>query len=148
MPLAGLVPAVLAAVELPVIAAGGLMDATDVSKVLQQGAVAAQAGTAFLLAIEAGTNPVHRAALANPAFAATAVTRAYTGRWARGLANRFIAEHRDAPAGYPYLHYLTAPLRAAAVRVGDAESAHMWAGTGHTRARTAPAAVITHDLVP
>jgi nitronate monooxygenase len=59
-----------------------------------------------------------------------------------------MAEHADAPAGYPHLHHLTAPLRAAAVAAGDAQVAHLWAGTGHARARTAPAAEITRSLAP
>ena len=78
----------------------------------------------------------------------TELTRAYTGRWARGLANRFIAEHRDAPAAYPQLHHLTAPLRKAAVAAGDAQVAHLWAGTGHALARPGPAAEITRSLTP
>jgi nitronate monooxygenase len=57
-----------------------------------------------------------------------------------------MAEHADAPAGYPHLHHLTAPLRAAAVAAGDTQVAHLWAGTGCTEARTAPAAEITRSL--
>jgi nitronate monooxygenase len=147
-PLLDLLPGVRAAVDVPVVAAGGLMDAADVARVVQRGAVAAAAGTAYLLADEAGTDPVHRAALTDPAFAATDVTRAYTGRWARGLATRFMSEHTGAPAGYPQLHYLTAPLRAAAVAKGDPQVAHLWAGTGHARIRSAPAAEITQSLTP
>ena len=109
---------------------------------------AALCGTAYLLADEAGTNPLHRKALTDPAFEVTELTRAYTGRWARGLANRFIAEHRDAPAAYPQLHHLTAPLRKAAVAAGDAQVAHLWAGTGHALARPGPAAEITRSLTP
>jgi nitronate monooxygenase len=59
-----------------------------------------------------------------------------------------MAEHPDAPPGYPHLHHLTAPLRAAAVASGDAEVANLWAGTGHNRARNAPAAEITRSLTP
>lgn len=147
-PLVDLVSAVLAAAGVPIVAGGGVMAAPDVAAVTGRGAVAAQVGTAYLLAEEAGTNPVHRAALGDSACAGTALTRAYTGRWARGLANRFIAEHTAAPAGYPQLHHLTAPLRAAAVAAGDAEVAHMWAGTGHALARTAPAVDITGSLTP
>jgi nitronate monooxygenase len=145
-PLLELVGSVVAAVEVPVVAGGGVSRASDVAAVLAQGAVAAQVGTAYLLADEAGTNPVHRAGLT--AFVETAVTRAYTGRWARGLANRFIAEHANAPAGYPQLHHVTAPLRAAAVRAGDPQVAHMWAGTGFRHARPASAAEITRSLDP
>ena len=147
-PLVDLVAAVTAAVDVPVAAGGGISDAADAASVLERGACAAQVGTAYLLADEAGTNPVHRAALTDGAFTATAVTRAYTGRWARGLANRFMADHVDAPAGYPHLHHLTAPLRAAAVAAGDRQVAHLWAGSGHAQARTASAADITRSLAP
>ena len=147
-PLLNLVSDVLAAVGRPVVAGGGVVAAADVSSVTGGGALAAQVGTAYLLADEAGTNPVHRAALNHPASAGTTLTRAYTGRWARGLANRFIAEHADAPAGYPHLHHLTAPLRAAAVAAGDTQVAHMWAGRRHTQARAAPAGDITQSLAP
>lgn len=146
-PLPELVSLVVAAVDVPVVAGGGVMTAADVAALTRCGAVAAQVG-AYLLAHEAGTNPVHRAALTDPALARTELTRAYTGRWARGLANQFMADHADAPAGYPHLHHLTAPLRAAAVASGDAQVAHLWAGTGHAHARTAPAAEITRSLTP
>jgi nitronate monooxygenase len=143
-----LVPEVTAAVGVPVVAGGGVADAADVASVVGRGAVAAQVGTAYLLADEAGTNPVHRAALADPAFAQTGLTRAYTGRWARGLANRFMAEHADAPAGFPLLHHLTVPLRAAAVAAGDGQVAMLLAGSRHAESRTAPAAEITRSLAP
>jgi nitronate monooxygenase len=147
-PLPDLVSAVVAAVDVPVVAGGGVADASAVAAVMARGAVAAQVGTAYLLADEAGTNRVHRAALGDPGFSGTAVTRAYTGRWARGLANRFMAEHADAPAGYPQLHHLTAPLRAAAAAAEDPQVLHLWAGAGQARAGSAPAAEITRDLVP
>jgi nitronate monooxygenase len=87
--------------RLPVIAAGGLATAADLNRALQAGAVAGQFGTAFLLADEAGTKAVHRSALTDPAFAETSVTRAFTGRYARGLRNRFIDEHdHQAVAGF------------------------------------------------
>ena len=148
VPLLDLVPAVTDAVDVPVVAGGGVADAADVASVIGRGAVAAQVGTAYLLADEAGTNPVHRAALTDPAFAQTDVTRAYTGRWARGLANRFMAEHSDAPAGFPQLHHLTAPLRAAAVAAGDGQVALLLAGSRHAETRAAPAAEITRSLTP
>ncbi|HET6652495.1 MAG TPA: nitronate monooxygenase [Nocardioides sp.] len=145
-PLHDLVSAVVAVVDVQVVAGGGVYDAAGVTSLTSRGAIAAQVGTAYLLADEAGTNPVHREALADPAFTETAVTRAFTGRWARGLANRFMAEHADAPPGYPHLHHLTAPLRAAAVAAGDKQAAHLWAGTGYAHARTAPAGDITRSL--
>ncbi|MCG5430718.1 nitronate monooxygenase [Mycobacterium sp. MYCO198283] len=131
----------------PVIAAGGLTTADAVARARADGAVAVQCGTAFLLADEAGTNPVHRAALRDPQFTETAVTKAFSGRYARGLRNRFIDEHEpQAPFGYPELHYLTGPLRAAAVKAGDPHAVSLWAGTGFRRARGAPAAEIVRSL--
>lgn len=147
-PLAELVGAVGSAVDLPLVAAGGLADAADVRAALDLGAVAAQAGTAYLLAEEAGTNPTHRAALTDTALVETALTRSFTGRWARGLRNRFMDDHPDAPAAYPHLHHLTAPLRRAAVAAGDAQIAHLWAGTSYAAAGAFPAAAITRALAP
>lgn len=143
-----LLTAIASCVQIPVIAAGGLSDAAGVDAVLRRGAVAAQVGTALLLADEAGTHPVHRAALVDPTFTRTDTTRAFTGRWARGLGNRFMREHADAPAGYPHLHHLTAPVRAAALAAGDAQAAHLWAGTGYAGIRSAPAREVIHALTP
>ena len=143
-----LLAAILSEVQVPVLAAGGLGDAAGVDAVVRRGAVAAQVGTALLLADEAGTHPVHRAALVDTAFTHTARTRAFTGRWARGLSNRFMREHADAPAGYPHVHHLTAPVRAAALATGDAQAAHLWAGTGYTGIRSAPARQIVRSLAP
>lgn len=132
---------------LPVVAAGGLGDAADVARVLSAGAVAAQLGTAFLLADEAGTKPTHRAALTDPRFTSTTVTKAFSGRWARGLHNRFIDDHEaDAPLAYPQVHHLTSPLRAAAATAGDPEAVHLWAGTGWQRATPGPAADLVAGL--
>lgn len=147
-PLCDLVSAVVAVIDVPVVAGGGISDPRGVRSLIEKGAIAAQIGTAYLLAQEAGTNPTHRAALMDPALTETAITRAYTGRWARGLANRFMADHIDAPAGYPHLHHLTSPLRKAAVAAGDTQVAHLWAGTGHAHAHAAGAADITRSLVP
>jgi nitronate monooxygenase len=146
-PLDDLLAEVTAAVEVPVVAAGGLMTADDVGRVLHAGAVAAQLGTAFLLADESGSSPVHRAALVDPQFTETVVTRSFSGRYARGLRNRFIDEHEaDAPFGYPEIHYLTSPLRAASVRAGDPHAVNVWAGTGFREAKAAPVAEIFRSL--
>jgi nitronate monooxygenase len=147
-PLADLVSAVVAVVDVPVVAGGGISDPDGVRLLIERGAVAAQIGTAYLLAEEAGTNATHRRALEDPRLTETALTRAYTGRWARGLANRFMADHADAPAGYPHLHHLTSPLRRAAAVAGDLQVAHLWAGTGHAHARAAAAADLTRSLAP
>lgn len=147
-PLADLVAQVLTHTDLPVVAAGGLMTAADVAATLEAGAVAAQLGTAFLLADESGSSPVHRAALVDPRFTETVVTRAFSGRYARGLRNRFITDHESqAPLGYPQVHYMTSPLRAAAVRAGDADGTNVWAGTGFRKIRTGSVAEIIGTLV-
>jgi nitronate monooxygenase len=146
-PLDELLADVIAAVDVPVVAAGGLMTADDVGRVLAAGAVAAQLGTAFLLADEAGSGPVHRAALQDPQFTETVVTRAFSGRYARGLRNRFIDEHEaEAPFGYPQVHWLTSPLRQASVRAGDPQAVNVWAGTGFRNATAAPVADIINGL--
>jgi nitronate monooxygenase len=147
-PLSGLLAEVNARIAVPVVAAGGLMTAEDVDGVLRGGAAAAQLGTAFLLADEAGSTPVHRAALQDPNFTETVVTRAFSGRYARGLRNRFIEEHEaQAPLGYPQIHYLTSPLRAASVRAGDPNATNVWAGTGFKKAKAASVAAIMAELV-
>lgn len=143
-----LLAGVAGAVDLPLVAAGGLMDAADLRRVQEAGAVAAQFGTAFLLAEEAGSTPVHRAALQDPRFTETVVTRAFSGRYARGLRNRFIVEHESqAPFGYPEVHYLTSPLRKASVAAGDPGAVNIWAGTGFRHARTGSVAEIIGMLV-
>jgi nitronate monooxygenase len=148
-PLDELLAEVRAAVDVPVVAAGGLMTADDVGRVLVAGAAAAQLGTAFLLADEAGSSPVHRAALKDPRFTETAVTKAFSGRYARGLRNRFIDDHEgEAPLGYPEVHWLTSPLRAAAVRAGDPHAVNVWAGTGFEKIGSGSVANIMAALNP
>ncbi|MGI8749093.1 MAG: nitronate monooxygenase [Thermoleophilaceae bacterium] len=129
---------------LPLVASGGIATAPTVAAVLAAGARAAQVGTAFMRCPEAGTHPMHREALAKPA--PTALTRAFTGRRARGIANRFMAEHEDAPAAYPELLHVMGPLRAAAARSGDREGLNLWAGQAHELARAAPAAEVVAML--
>jgi nitronate monooxygenase len=133
-PLDMLLAAIVAAHEVPVIAAGGLAGGADVKRVLDSGAVAAQAGTAFLLADEAGTNGAHRAALTDESFTETVVTRAFSGRYARGLANDFTRRYDAvAPLGYPEVNQMTGPLRRAAVAAGDPHGTNLWAGTSWRR---------------
>lgn len=147
-PLDQLVAAVTAGLDVPVVAAGGLMTGGDVRRALKSGAVAAQLGTAFLLADEAGSSAVHRAALRDPQFTETVVTKAFSGRYARGLRNHFSDAHQvDAPFGYPEVHYLTGPVRAAAVQAGDPHAVSVWAGTGYRQARAAPVAEIMGNLM-
>jgi nitronate monooxygenase len=146
--LVDLVAQIVTLVDVPVAGGGAIHDAAGVSALIGAGSVGAQVGTAYLLADEAGTNATHRAALRASRAEATALTRAYTGRWARGLANRFMSDHADAPAGYPHIHHLTAPLRASAIANGDREVAHLWAGSAHSEIRQASAAEITQSLTP
>ena len=131
-------------VRLPLVAAGGIGDGAAVAAVRAAGAAAAQLGTAFLLAPEAGTHPAHRRAIASEA--PTALTRAFTGRLARGVVNGFMAAHSDAPVAYPEIHHATAPLRAAARERGDADGFNLWAGQAHALARELPAAEIVRTL--
>jgi nitronate monooxygenase len=132
-------------VGLPLVAAGGIADGQSVAAVLCAGAVAAQVGSAFMLAPEAATSAPHRAALAAPS--STRLTRAFSGRQARGIANRFMREHGDdAPAAYPQVHHLTTPIRAAAKQAGDPDALNLWAGQAHTLARAAPAGEIVRTL--
>jgi nitronate monooxygenase len=100
---------------------------------------------ALMLAPEAGTSPAHRDALRSDA--PTVLTRAFTGRLARGIRNRVIDQHgAAAPVAYPELHYLTAPMRRAARERGDAGLINLWAGEAHALARAAPAAEIVSWL--
>jgi nitronate monooxygenase len=135
---------VSAAVDRPLVAAGGIATGAAVAAVLAAGASAAQVGTAFLRAREAGTAAAHREALAGDA--PTALTRAFTGRLARGIRNRFMDEHADAPAAYPELHHLTAPLRRAGRERGDASVVNLWAGEAHALAQEKPAGEILAEL--
>lgn len=147
-PLADTVAEIRSQTAVPLAAGGGVSGPDDVVRLLGLGADAVQVGTLLLTADEAGTNPLHRAALTDGRFAETSLTRAYTGRFARGLTNRFMREHVDAPVGYPHLHYVTAPLRAAAIAAGDADIAHLWAGSGFASARPEPAAAMVERLSP
>jgi nitronate monooxygenase len=130
---------------LPLVAAGGISTGAGVAAVLAAGARAAQLGTAFLRCPEAGTAPVQRAAVATAT--PTAMTRAFTGRLARGITNRFMAEHeRDAPVAYPEVHYLTSPLRAAGRAAGNPDVVNLWAGQTHQLGRELPAAELVAVL--
>jgi nitronate monooxygenase len=137
----------LAAVRtaLPLVAAGGIADGAGVAAVLAAGASAAQLGTAFLACPEAGTSAVHREALRGSE--PTALTRAFTGRRARGIVNRFMRAYgAQAPAAYPHVHQLTAPVRAAARAAGDPGAVNLWAGQAYPLVRPMPAADLVRRL--
>jgi nitronate monooxygenase len=146
LPLLELLARVRDELELPLVATGGIATRDGVLAALAAGAEAVQVGTAFLLAPEAGTSELHRRALASPG--ETAITRAFTGRRARGIVNRFMRDHPGAPAAYPHVHHLTGPLRAAARAAGDAGAINLWAGTRFALALELPAAEIVALLRP
>jgi len=131
---------------LPLVAAGGIADAAGVAAALGSGAVAVTLGTAFLRCPESGAHPLHKAALADPRFTATVVTRAFSGRPARALVNGFLLDHPDAPAGYPEINNATRPLRAGAAAAGDPDRMSLYAGEGFRAASDRPAAEIIDQL--
>ncbi|MFF0157771.1 nitronate monooxygenase [Streptomyces sp. NPDC005263] len=146
--LLSLVAQIRETVRIPIVAAGGIMRGSQIAAVLAAGASAAQLGTAFLATAESGANAVHKHALTNPLFVRTELTRAFSGRPARGLVNRFLREHGPyAPAAYPEIHHLTSPLRKAAAKAGDAQGMALWAGQGHRMARELPAGQLVEVLV-
>jgi len=144
--LLSLIGAVAGVTGLPQIAAGGVMGPRQVNAVLAAGAVAAQCGTAFLRCPESGAHPLHKAALGDPRYTATTLTRAFSGRPARALVNRFVLQYAGAPAAYPEINGATRPLRAAAAARGDTERMSLYAGQGYRSATTLPAGEIV-DLL-
>ncbi|GGT03459.1 nitronate monooxygenase [Streptomyces chromofuscus] len=146
-PLPDLVASVRRTTALPLIAAGGIATAADVVAALRAGVDATMVGTVLLRTHESGASAPHKQALADPAFDATVVTRAFTGRPARALRNRFTDRYDSvAPAGYPAVHHLTAALRRAAAAAGDKHVLHLWAGTGYRQARQERTAETLHRL--
>ncbi|HSW17496.1 MAG TPA: nitronate monooxygenase [Ramlibacter sp.] len=144
-----LLPQVVAAVDVPVIAAGGIATAQGVAAAMALGAAAVQVGTAFLLCPEATTTAVHRAALQSPQAAHTALTRLFTGRPARGIVNRLIRELgalSDAPPAFPLATAAIAPLRAWGEKAGHGEFSPLWAGQYASAARAVPAAEVVRSL--
>jgi nitronate monooxygenase len=136
---------IAAAVSLPLVGAGAIMTGSALAAVLAAGATAGQLGTAYLRSAEAGTSGAQRDATAGTA--ATVLTRAFSGRTARGIVNRWHVEHGDAaPGAYPEVHHLTAALRAAGRSAGDPDLINPWAGEAHTLASSAPAEEITRRL--
>ena len=143
--LLALLAVVGARVDVPLIAAGAIATGGALAAVLAAGADAAALGTAFMRCPEAGTSAPHRAALGTPQ--PTGLTRAFSGRLARGIINRVQAEHTAAaPIAYPELHHITAPLRAHARAAGDPELINLWAGQAHELAREIPAAELVAEL--
>jgi nitronate monooxygenase len=145
-----LVPLIVDAVSVPVIAAGGIFDGRGVAAAFMLGASGAQLGTAFLRAIESGISPVHKQALASAPDNSTRLTRAFTGRPARSVRNRLseaLAAHEDRAAPFPLQRIWTAPLAGAAAAKGRAaEFQPLWSGQAGPRAREAPSAEIFREI--
>jgi len=150
VPTDALVRGIAAAAELPVIASGGLMDGRDVARAMGHGASAAALGTAFLPCPESGVPEPYRRAILAADGDATVVTRAFSGRPARGIENTFIRMLRgseDAILPYPLQNALTRPMRNGSAQRGTPEFLSLWAGQGVARARQLPAADLVHRLV-
>jgi nitronate monooxygenase len=144
-----LVPAIKRAVALPVIAAGGIMDGAGIAAALLLGADSVQLGTAFLLAPETTISEPWREALRHAGDDVTRLTRVYSGRYARGIENRFLramrAEEQDIPA-YPVQNALTGELRQASAKQGSSDVLSLWAGQGVNAIRECPAAELVETL--
>ena len=145
-----LLPQIVQAVQVPVIAAGGIATAQGVAAAKALGASGVQIGTAYLCSHEASTSAVHRAALQSTAAGHTALTTLFSGRPARGIVNRLMQElgplHSAAPA-FPLATAGIAPLRAAAEARGSSDFTPLWAGQNTQGCRSLPAAEITRDFV-
>ncbi|WP_426105867.1 NAD(P)H-dependent flavin oxidoreductase [Massilia sp. TSP1-1-2] len=143
-------PQVAASVGIPVIAAGAIMTGIDINEALAQGAQAVQMGSAFLVCDESGINATYRRALIDADDTPTRLTRVFSGRYARGLENRFMREMQDLEArvpAYPVQNALTTAIRAAAASRGDPELMSLWAGSEIKRARPLPVARLMQTLV-
>ncbi|HKG76647.1 MAG TPA: nitronate monooxygenase, partial [Beijerinckiaceae bacterium] len=135
--------------DLPVIAAGGIMDGRGIVAAEALGAAAVQMGTAFLTSEEAGIPDAYKDFLTRASEDSTKLTRAFSGRPARGVVNAFMrdAEATGAILPYPLQNDLTRPMRLAAAKVGDTERLSLWAGQGVGMARRLPAADLVRRLV-
>ena len=146
----GLLQGVVAAVRIPVISAGNIMTGADVRERLDLGATAVQMGTAFLVTDESGIHPAYKHRLQHAGNARTRLTRAFSGRYARGLENRFMQVMEaveDQVPPYPVQNALTGPIRFEAAKRGDSELMSLWCGTGVGRARRMSAAKLMETLV-
>ena len=143
-------PQVARAVQIPVIAAGGIMTGVDIAEALAVGASAVQMGTAFLVTDESGIPPVYKQTLLSGRHLTTRLTRSFSGRYARGVENRFMEQMKrvetQVPA-YPVQNALTGSIRAAAAKNGDPELMSLWAGAEVGRARALSVAQLMQTLV-
>jgi nitronate monooxygenase len=145
-----LVPQVVDAVNVPVIAAGGIADARGVAAALMLGAQGVQIGTAFLACEESGASALHREKLFSTGPTQTALTRAFTGRLARGIRNRFMEElaaHEPQLAPYPVQAWLTGQLKAAALDAGRSDLVALWSGQSAPLVRSRGARELINTLL-
>ncbi|WLD58554.1 nitronate monooxygenase [Salinispirillum sp. LH 10-3-1] len=145
-----LLPQVVASVQVPVIAAGGIADVSGIKAALALGAQGVQVGTAYMLCPEATTSAVHRSALVGPSAGHTALTNIFSGRPARGIVNRLMQEMgciSAVPPDFPLAASALAPLRAACERRGKGDFSPLWAGQNASGCRALPAAELTRELV-
>jgi nitronate monooxygenase len=145
-----LVPQIVDAVRVPVIAAGGIASPDGVAAAMRLGAAGVQVGTAYMLCPEATTTSVHRTALVSEAARHTTVTNVFTGRPARGIVNRIIRELGPMSAVVPTFPLATGailPLRAAAEARGCGDFSPLWSGQNASGCRNVPAAQLTHELI-
>ncbi len=143
------VPQIVRAVNVPVIAAGGIADAQGVAAALALGATGVQIGTAYMLCPEATTGPVHRAALKSQAARHTALTNLFSGGPARGIMNRAMRELgriNDAAPAFPLAAAAMAPLRAKAEAAGSGDFSPLWSGQNPTGCKEVAAAQLTREL--
>ena len=150
VPTIELVQALLAVVSVPVFASGGLMDGRDIAKSLARGADAAQLGTAFLTCLEAGTSESYKRALLAARADTTVITRAFSGRPARGLANTFTAlltGREEIILPFPLQNALTRPMREAAAKRAESGYQSLFCGQGVARARELTVPELVNRLV-
>jgi len=144
-----LLPQIVRAVNVPVIAAGGIVDARGVAAAMALGAAGVQAGTAYLCCPESSTSAVYRAALQSPQARHTALTRVFSGAPARGIVNRVMRElgaMSDAAPAFPLATARMAPLRAHAEARGSGDFSPLWSGQNASACRAVPAAEVTREL--
>ena len=150
VPILDLVRGIAASCSVPVIASGGLMDGRDIAEAMAAGASAVQLGTAFLTCPESGASETYKRAILTAREDTTEITRAFSGRPARGLRNKFMSEMKnqeDAILPFPLQNSLTRPMRTAAAKQGKSDYLSLWAGTGVARTRSMPAAELVKLLL-
>lgn len=145
-----LVPQIKDAVNIPVIAAGGIMDGRGVHACLTLGAGAAQLGTAFLTTKESAAPEIHKKAILNGTEADTVLTKSFSGKYARGIRNRFIDDmekHQEDILPYPFQNHMTKKIRSKAASEGRSDLLHLWSGQGMRMSRDVEAGELLKDIV-